>query len=110
MTPVLIENGREIPIAGYQAVWIRFTGHYLTSGLLFTDVEPCGHCHPTYEEAVLCAGRLHAESQQQIRFETVSPARDPRWNNYRVEPIRELPEEHLEHLCGSLDQADADNS
>lgn len=107
MSPTIIQNGREIPIAGWQAVAIVCVDNWMAVGREYRDTEICGCLHETYEQAVRCAqDRAEAERRERIaagpyvhgsQYGTAGT-----WSQFRVEPVRELPE--LEECLVASDQ------
>lgn len=98
MTPTLNINGREIPIAGFEAVWIEPVNRFqCATSVEYRDVATCGHCHADRDEAACCADDLaEADRQRSMRERDQHTKAYPAWQCFRIQPVRELPDEHLE--------------
>lgn len=97
MSPTIIENGREIPIAGYRAVGMRRDDrNFLLGAAECRDTAHCGHVHETPDEARECASVLCRVERMAYTKALNRGMGDGNWDIFRVEIVRELPEEHLE--------------
>lgn len=91
MTPVLSINGREVPIAGWRAMSLQRMGGWMDDSVEWRDIEHCGHLHLTDAAARECAKAIRrAEIEAQLQL---GGPIDTRWGNFRIEAVRDLPEE-----------------